>query len=117
MGPGGMSMGGYGPPGGYYMGSPGGGYPGGPMMPSSSSDGGDPSPTGFSGHMMHSHPPFPPPLPPHGRPEGATNGVTGCPPVPLYMPCDDESLSAYQCLVRRNIELFEARDTDVDSSK
>ncbi|KAG7358929.1 hypothetical protein IV203_015518 [Nitzschia inconspicua] len=34
----------------------------------------------------------------------------------LYMPCDDDSLSEYQCLVRQQIELFEARPEDVESN-
>ena len=32
------------------------------------------------------------------------------------MSCDDDSLSAYQCLVRRQIEMFEARSEDVESN-
>jgi hypothetical protein len=32
----------------------------------------------------------------------------GQPPVVVYMECDDESLSEYQCLLRKQIELFEA---------
>ena len=35
----------------------------------------------------------------------------------LYMQsCDDDSLSAYQCLVRKQIELFDAKDEDVESN-
>ncbi|KAG7354874.1 hypothetical protein IV203_004230 [Nitzschia inconspicua] len=34
----------------------------------------------------------------------------------LYMSCDDDSLSEYQCLVRKQIELFEARPEDVASN-
>ena len=34
--------------------------------------------------------------------------LTGRPPVALYITCDDDSLSEYQCLVRKQIELFEA---------
>lgn len=33
--------------------------------------------------------------------------LTGRKPVPLYVPTDDESISAYQCLARKQIELFE----------
>lgn len=36
--------------------------------------------------------------------------------VPLYMSCDNDSLSAYQCLVRKQIELFEAEAEDVESN-
>lgn len=42
--------------------------------------------------------------------------LTGRAPIVLYMSCDDESLSEYQCLVRKNIELFEANQVDVDSN-
>lgn len=34
----------------------------------------------------------------------------------LYMACDDESLSAYQCLVRKQIQLFDADEDDVESN-
>jgi hypothetical protein len=34
----------------------------------------------------------------------------------LYMICDNESLSDYQCLVRKQIEFFEATSEDVDSN-
>jgi hypothetical protein len=36
--------------------------------------------------------------------------------IVLYMSCDDESLSEYQCLVRKHIELFEAGHIDVESN-
>lgn len=42
--------------------------------------------------------------------------LTGRSPIVLYMSCDDESLSEYQCLVRKNIELFEATQIDADSN-
>jgi hypothetical protein len=42
--------------------------------------------------------------------------LTGRNPVLLYMSCDDDSLSAYQCMVRRQIEIFEARTEDVESN-
>jgi hypothetical protein len=42
--------------------------------------------------------------------------MTGRPPTVIYMSCDDDSLSEYQCLVRQQIELFEARREDVDSN-
>jgi hypothetical protein len=45
-----------------------------------------------------------------------SNAVTGRPPIPLYLTCDDDSLSEYQCLVRRHIELFEAAVEDVESN-
>ncbi|CAB9517646.1 expressed unknown protein [Seminavis robusta] len=47
----------------------------------------------------------------------ANNGLlTGRSPTLLYMTCDDDSLSAFQCMVRRQIELFEARTEDVESN-
>lgn len=47
----------------------------------------------------------------------ATMGLlTNRSPVLLYMSCDDDSLSGYQCLVRRQVELFEARSDDVESN-
>lgn len=42
--------------------------------------------------------------------------VTGRPPIPLYITCDDDSLSEYQCMVRKQIELFEAQKQDVGSN-
>lgn len=41
---------------------------------------------------------------------------TGRVPSVLYMSCDDDSLSEYQCVVRKQIELFEARREDVESN-
>ena len=37
-------------------------------------------------------------------------------PVVLYMECDADSLSPYQCLMRKQIELFEATTTDVETN-
>ena len=34
----------------------------------------------------------------------------------LFMPCDDGDLSEYQCLVRKQIEAFEASDEDMDTN-
>lgn len=42
--------------------------------------------------------------------------LSGKPPQALYMSCDDDSLSEYQCLVRQQIELFEALREDVVSN-
>jgi hypothetical protein len=42
--------------------------------------------------------------------------LSGKPPQPLFMSCDVDSLSEYQCLVRKQIELFEARPEDVASN-
>jgi hypothetical protein len=42
--------------------------------------------------------------------------LTGRRPITLYMTCDEDSLSEYQCLVRRQVDLFEARREEVDSN-
>jgi hypothetical protein len=42
--------------------------------------------------------------------------LSGRNPQPLFMSCDEDSLSEYQCLVRKQIELFEARPEDVASN-
>lgn len=41
--------------------------------------------------------------------------LTGRPPVILYMPCDDAVISSYQCLARKQMELFEANEVDVEA--
>ena len=45
-----------------------------------------------------------------------SSGTSGRPPIQLYISCDDDSLSEYQCLVRKHIELFEAGIEDVESN-
>ena len=59
-----------------------------------------------------------PAAPPHQEEEQqeVAGGATGRPPVVLYISCDDDSLSEYQCLVRKQIELFEAGREDVESN-
>jgi hypothetical protein len=42
--------------------------------------------------------------------------LSGRKPHTLYMPCDHDNLSEYQCLVRKQIEIFEARPEDVESN-
>jgi len=42
--------------------------------------------------------------------------MSGRRPSLLFMPCDHDSLSEYQCLVRKQIEIFEATQQDVESS-
>ena len=37
-------------------------------------------------------------------------------PVTLYLSCDDDSLTPYQCLARKQIQLFECTAKDVDSA-
>jgi hypothetical protein len=49
-----------------------------------------------------------PPLPPERQ-----RHLTGRCPTILYLSCDPETLSDYQCLVRKQIELFEANENDV----
>ena len=46
---------------------------------------------------------------------GNTQQLTGRPSVILYMPCDDAVISAYQCLARQQMELFEANEIDVEA--
>jgi hypothetical protein len=42
--------------------------------------------------------------------------VPGRPPVCLYMTCDDQNLSGYQCLARQQIEVFQAGPEDVHAN-
>ena len=42
--------------------------------------------------------------------------LTGRPPIQLYLTCDDDAMSPYQCFVRRQIELFEANYEDTTSN-
>ena len=42
------------------------------------------------------------------QPTGAGDGKSPHPPIIVYMECDEESLSDYQCLLRKQIEMFEA---------
>jgi hypothetical protein len=44
------------------------------------------------------------------------DGLTGRPAVTVYRPGDDDTLSAYQCFVRKQIEFFEANDKDIVST-
>jgi hypothetical protein len=61
-------------------------------------------------HMYRSLPTAPP------NDSNSSSGISGRPPILLYISCDDDSLSAYQCLVRKHIELFEAGVDDVESN-
>jgi hypothetical protein len=45
-----------------------------------------------------------------------TGERTGRPSITLYLQCDDESLSEYQCLARKQIEIFESNNEDVEST-
>lgn len=38
------------------------------------------------------------------------------PPVCLYMSCDDQCISRYQCVVRQQIEIFQALQSDRDAN-
>lgn len=49
-------------------------------------------------------------------PQYNTAKLTGRPSVTLYISCDDDSLSEYQCLARKQIELFEAGREEVESN-
>jgi hypothetical protein len=48
-----------------------------------------------------------------GKGKSSTTAVSGRPSIIVYMDCDDESLSDYQCILRKQIELFEATGEDV----
>jgi hypothetical protein len=41
---------------------------------------------------------------------------TGRPPIQLYLTCDDNIMSKYQCFARKHIELFEAGEEDIVSN-
>jgi hypothetical protein len=45
-----------------------------------------------------------------------TNATTGRPPLAMYVLRDDHRLSAYQILVRKQIQVFEAQQEDVDTT-
>jgi len=49
----------------------------------------------------------------HGIQSDQPNQSVNQGPVELYMSCDEESLSDYQCLIRRQIELFTATSEEV----
>lgn len=55
-------------------------------------------------------------MPGPGDPGDSSGQLAGRSPIVLYMSCDEESLSEYQCLVRKNIELFEAIQIDAESN-
>lgn len=59
----------------------------------------------FQNHALNPNPSFLPEAKPSGRP-----------PVMLSVSCDDEILSEYQSLARKQIEIFEAREEDVESN-
>lgn len=68
-----------------------------------------------AGQPVGMMPQFRLPMQPQGDVTQSPN-LTGRPSIPLYLSCDDDSLSEYQCLVRKQIELFEARTEDVESN-
>jgi hypothetical protein len=43
--------------------------------------------------------------------------LTGRPSIPLYLSCNPDYLSDYQCLIRKHIELFEACEKDVNNGR
>ena len=43
-----------------------------------------------------------------------TPTMTGRPPKLLYLSCNPDSLNDYQCLVRKNMEFFEATPADLE---
>lgn len=48
--------------------------------------------------------------------QSATTSTPSGESIHLYMSCDDDDLSPYQCLVRKQIELFEAQETDAETN-
>ena len=48
--------------------------------------------------------------------QSATAPASGGQSIHLYMSCDDDDLSPYQCLVRKQIELFEAQEDDAETN-
>lgn len=42
-------------------------------------------------------------------------GITGRSPIELYLSCNDDYMSEYQCIVRKQIEYFEATTEDVET--
>ena len=73
--------------------------------PSSISDHGSTSPASSSWHSNNVSKVM---APDTASATGTIEGVTGRPPVLVFMDCDEDSLSEYQCLLRKQIELFEA---------
>jgi hypothetical protein len=45
-----------------------------------------------------------------------TTTLTGRPPIQLYLSCNPDHLSEFQCLIRKGIELFEASHVEVAST-
>ena len=52
----------------------------------------------------------------HDPQSNGVSNLTGRPAVILYINCDDDSLSEYQCMARKQIELFEAGCEEVESN-
>ena len=50
------------------------------------------------------------------RPNEGPAKLTNRPPIPLFLECDEDTLSEYQCLLRKQIEVFEASPEDVRRS-
>ena len=50
------------------------------------------------------------------KPTTSNLGPTGRPPIPLYLSCNPDKLSEYQCLIRKEMEFFEALQLEVDSN-
>lgn len=52
--------------------------------------------------------------PPEKQAHGTIAGSVASRTAPLFMACDVESLSEYQCLIRKQIELFSATTSDIE---
>jgi hypothetical protein len=81
------------------------------MLLTRGSGGGHASLPGFSGHGMASGV-----TANKSMATPSNSNTTGRQPIHLYMSCDDDDLSPYQCLVRKQIELFEAQDVDAETN-
>jgi hypothetical protein len=55
------------------------------------------------------------PLPPeeNRQPRGPLHGLANRSPISMYMDCDEGTLTEYQCLLRKQVQLFEAKPNDI----
>ena len=53
---------------------------------------------------------------PHQEPADEFTRVSHREPTSLYLECDDQNLSPYQCLIRKQIEFFQASQEEIDGT-